>query len=264
MSKLFVEDTSLYAIGDAIREKTGKEDLLTLEQMPEEIKGINGGGSEGFNLTPYMLSISRGSISPNIQEITEDIVLHLEKATTLASSFMDVKFNAPKITIYISSQCTSLYRLFRDTGSTTKTIEIIGDTSNVANWFEAFSGKQTVEQIICDFDLTNATNFSTVFNSCSALKKLQLKNLSKTTNSSAAFDNCTELSELVLINCEFGFNMLLKNSAKLTNESIQNIIDSLADLTDETTQTLTLHTDTKAKLTETQIATITNKNWTLA
>ena len=36
----------LSAIGDAIREKTGKEDLLTLDQMPEEIKGISGGGGD--------------------------------------------------------------------------------------------------------------------------------------------------------------------------------------------------------------------------
>ena len=36
----------LFAIGDAIREKTGKEDLLTLDQMPEEIKNISGGGGE--------------------------------------------------------------------------------------------------------------------------------------------------------------------------------------------------------------------------
>ena len=40
MSKLFVEDTSLSAIGDAIREKTGKTELLKLEEMPSEIKGI--------------------------------------------------------------------------------------------------------------------------------------------------------------------------------------------------------------------------------
>jgi hypothetical protein len=38
----------------------------------------------------------------------------------------------------------------------------------------------------------------------------------------------------------------------------------LVDLTGATTQTLTFNKDVKAKLTETQIATITNKNWTLA
>lgn len=48
----------LTAIGDAIREKTGKEDLLTLDQMPIEIRSIETGGEggyeppvEAFNLT---------------------------------------------------------------------------------------------------------------------------------------------------------------------------------------------------------------------
>jgi hypothetical protein len=45
----------LSAIGDAIREKTGKEDLLTLDQMPEEIKGISGGGEE---VEPIVLETS--------------------------------------------------------------------------------------------------------------------------------------------------------------------------------------------------------------
>jgi hypothetical protein len=39
----------LNAIGDAIREKTGKEDLLTLDQMPSEIRSISGGAG-GLNL----------------------------------------------------------------------------------------------------------------------------------------------------------------------------------------------------------------------
>lgn len=44
----------LSAIGDAIREKTGKEDLLTLDQMPEEIRGISGGGGE--EIEPIVLT----------------------------------------------------------------------------------------------------------------------------------------------------------------------------------------------------------------
>lgn len=34
----------LTAIADAIREKTGKSDAMTLEQMPAEIAEISGGG----------------------------------------------------------------------------------------------------------------------------------------------------------------------------------------------------------------------------
>lgn len=37
----------LSAIGDAIREKTGKSELLTLDQMPTEIQNIEGSGSGG-------------------------------------------------------------------------------------------------------------------------------------------------------------------------------------------------------------------------
>lgn len=39
----------LSAIGDAIREKTGKEETMTLDEMPTEIESISGGGSEGLN-----------------------------------------------------------------------------------------------------------------------------------------------------------------------------------------------------------------------
>ena len=36
----------LSAIGNAIREKTGKDDLLTLDQMPTEIQAIETGGGD--------------------------------------------------------------------------------------------------------------------------------------------------------------------------------------------------------------------------
>lgn len=38
-----IKDESLIAIGDAIREKTGKSDLIALGDMPAEIRGIEGG-----------------------------------------------------------------------------------------------------------------------------------------------------------------------------------------------------------------------------
>lgn len=49
----------LSAIGDAIREKTGKEELLTLAQMPLEIASIEtGGGSSGGASGIYMAKIT--------------------------------------------------------------------------------------------------------------------------------------------------------------------------------------------------------------
>lgn len=62
----------LSAIGDAIREKTGKEELLTLEQMSLEIASIvSGGGSSGdFELT-------EGTITPTSE--TQELRLPWEK-----------------------------------------------------------------------------------------------------------------------------------------------------------------------------------------
>lgn len=47
MAKVFIEETTLTAIGDAIREKTGGTNLIAPGAMPAEIKGIVSGGGSG-------------------------------------------------------------------------------------------------------------------------------------------------------------------------------------------------------------------------
>lgn len=44
MSKVFIEESTLTAIGDAIRGKTGGTDLIAPLDMPTEINGISTGG----------------------------------------------------------------------------------------------------------------------------------------------------------------------------------------------------------------------------
>ena len=46
MGKVFIEESNLTAIGDAIREKTGNTDLINPTAMPEEIKNIETGSNE--------------------------------------------------------------------------------------------------------------------------------------------------------------------------------------------------------------------------
>lgn len=46
MAKYVIEDTTLTNIASAIREKTGKSDLLLPSQMPSEIQSISGGGED--------------------------------------------------------------------------------------------------------------------------------------------------------------------------------------------------------------------------
>jgi hypothetical protein len=77
------------------------------------------------------------------------------------------------------------------------------------------------------------------------------------------FTNCPNL-ENITFEGVIVVNIAFPSSSILSDASIQNIIDHLADLTGGTTQTLTFHATVGNKLTDTQKATITAKNWTLA
>ena len=46
MSKVFINEETLTNIGNAIREKTGKNNLISPGSMPEEIRSITGGGGD--------------------------------------------------------------------------------------------------------------------------------------------------------------------------------------------------------------------------
>ena len=45
MAKIFIEDSTLSAIGDSIRAKTGKTSMIPPLDMPTEIASIQTGGS---------------------------------------------------------------------------------------------------------------------------------------------------------------------------------------------------------------------------
>ena len=56
MSKYIVDESSLTAIGDAIREKTGGTELIPFTNMPNEIASITTGGGSGIEVEPIVLS----------------------------------------------------------------------------------------------------------------------------------------------------------------------------------------------------------------
>lgn len=78
-----------------------------------------------------------------------------------------------------------------------------------------------------------------------------------------AFAGNTTIREVRLVAGSLKISAMFP-SANLSDGSVQSIIDGLADLTGGTQQTLTLSATVTAKLTEEQIATITNKNWVVA
>lgn len=147
-----------------------------------------------------------------------------------------------------------------------------------------FSNCTCLKNIYGDFSNVHTVAVNT-FANCSSLTELPyMPNLTNLSND--FMTGCTGITSITLwkvvsyfqpnslrgipqvteLNIPQGWNVTLyaQYMPNLTDECVQNIIDNLADLTGSTAQTLQLHTDVKAKLTDTQIASITSKNWTLA
>ena len=118
-----------------------------------------------------------------------------------------------------------------------------------------------------EFDFTN-WNFiikecAYMFGTCTNLVRLIGEfDFSQCTKIINPFNSTTRLEEVRIKKETLSLSISFLNSGKLSDTSIQSIIDGLATVEEQ--QTLTLHKDVKAKLTEDQITTITYKNWTLA
>ena len=113
-------------------------------------------------------------------------------------------------------------------------------------------------------DTTACAELNLAFaNSSFETMSLKLKNdgSQKMTNT---FSGCSKIINLTITEGLIGTSVSFNVAKDLSLDSVQSIIDHLKDLTDQTTQTLTLHADVGAKLTEEQKAQVEAKNWTLA
>lgn len=104
----------------------------------------------------------------------------------------------------------------------------------------AFEFRKGLREILGEFDMTNCTIIGESWAACSALETVRFK------------------QETIKISLSFA------GSPLLTETTVQSIIDGLADLTDSTAQTLTLHADVGAKLTDEQKSAASAKNWTIS
>lgn len=128
--------------------------------------------------------------------------------------------------------------------------------------FSIFQNAQITDTLV-EVDVTGGSlsySFSTPY-----LKTIRkLKVTEKVTFNEYTFYNAKKL-ENITIEGTIATDISFATSPLLTKDSIISIINALKDYSGTTTTyTLTLHADSKAKLTETDIATITQKGWTLA
>ena len=237
---------------EAVESYSLDEPLEAQDALIEQIKtALQGKASGGDNPFLYATYENGGTFRSAIFPENYDIYIKINDTESLKTQginfnqlFMGSK-NLNTITIELPEELpVYVYMQNMFNGTDVKEINFIKENGDVilkpSNTLNCFNGCVRLEIINAIFDLSIATSINTAFNKCNTLKEIRFVN------------------DSIKATLNIGYSSLLSNA------SIQSIIDGLADLTGTTSQTLTLHADVKAKLTETQISTITSKNWTLA
>lgn len=222
--------------------------LLTVAQNVEKVynAGLEKGKSQGGGVSPANYSSVIQFINDDWAE-SEDVVLDFPNLN-------DIYYN-----FFSGVECKKI-----------KTLTVKSQTP-IKRAVNAFTGKvsptgEKLEKLILYMDFSICTNF---YNFCNT--RLKLKYIEGTPidfSSASSIGSLFKYSgnlqsfrvaeESIKVNIDLGANSLLDA------DTIQSVIDGLADMTGGDAKTLTLHADVKAKLTETQLATITGKNWTVA
>ena len=126
----------------------------------------------------------------------------------------------------------------------------------------AFSNCYVVTNINVPKLGNNVNTIYQCFYNCYNLQETPYWDLSNVTNTNKAFSNCYSLVKFNMYGMKVSFD--ISKSTLLSKNELVKIFNNLADLTNSSSQTLTLGTTLLAKLTDEEKAIATNKNWTLA
>ena len=206
-------------------------------------RGYAKGYAEGRDIWNYVRSIS-GAFQNNTFPAGTNLVL-----------------NVPNLILSVNDG--NLNYTFRSTTGL-ESITLKCTTRGVAmNAHGAFSRCSDLKFLdLSEFNTTFGVS-TDVFYSCSKLEEIRGEIENTTTNWTLWFASCAKLREVRFKANSIKGAFTISQSPLLSAESVQSIVDGLADMTGGTSYKLTLHADVKAKLTEEQLATIAAKNWTV-
>ena len=134
------------------------------------------------------------------------------------------------------------------------------DTSEATSLFWLF--RLSYFKRIGKCDLSSATAINGMFSFCYNLISIEEIVSHESLEWTNVFDYSTELVE-IRFSGVIGKNINFSSSSKLSNDTVNSIINALKNLTGTTSQTLTLHTTVKNNLTQAQKNAIAAKNWQL-
>lgn len=142
MAKVCIEDTTLTAIGDSIRSKTGKTELLLPSEMPSEIESIQSGGGDIDEY--FMLSISNtnyGTFGKYIKKIPQ---IDTSNSTDMQGFFSGFQ-NLISIPSINTSKVTTMQGMFSGCSSLKTVPQLNAD--KVINIASVFINVQSIENI---------------------------------------------------------------------------------------------------------------------
>lgn len=180
MSKVFINEETLTNIGNAIREKTGKTDLIPTTNMAAEIALIQAGDGTGENTLELVLNHS-------LKELHSEKISKLESYAFYQNGGLE-KVNLPncsKIGGYCFYSNSALKEVYFD-----NLTKILGNM-NSACCFQYCRQLTTVHMP----KLVQATSNAT-FSGCSQLSKIELPSLQSL--SKYFFQNCSLLNTFIL------------------------------------------------------------------
>ena len=245
------------AIGDAIRNKTGKTDKLSLDEMATEINEISTGERD---INPEWTDWSY------FCQYKDDLAAKLKYSDTSNGTNFSYMFrycksitSAPVIDtskgtnfsgmLYECSNLISLPALNTSKGF------------NFSNMFK-YCGKLTS---IPEIDTSNGTQITSMFHGCEKLQSIPKLDISKATAVSSIFANCNSLVNLNIVGTINITGLTVQSCNLLSHDSLMSIINALADKTGVSgTRKVILGATNLAKLTAEEIAIAEGKGWTLA
>lgn len=262
----------LSAIGEAIREKTGKEELLTLDAMPAEIRAIETssgddkylqlieGSLSGEIVIPEGITTIKGGAFYDCYNITNFVLpstLNSIGSYAFHGALYKGEFDFSHFTF--TEPVTLLDRAFSGCGIAKLTI-----TENIIyRHVYAYSEMPNLETVIVKKNSDKKFGlYNYAFYRCGKLKTLSLPNTIDGVHG-GVFLGCTAL-EFVTLEQGFAASLNISYSSLYSVETLVAMFEAYADLTGQATQTLTIGVENIAKLTEEQIAILTEKNVTLA
>ena len=136
-------------------------------------------------------------------------------------------------------------------------------TDNAIGFTYAFRAINSLTEIdLTEFENLKISNLSYTFFDLKNLVSIKgALDLSQCTNTTHAFGSCSSLTDIEFVPNSISMSISFGDSSELSIDSVTSIINGLADLTDKGGQTVTFHKD--LTITDEQKANINAKNWSL-